>query len=133
MNSDVGGIVMKIAQAGVSKKSNAGHCAVTVRAMELPDSKMKVQVIGHVELQTDAGNLYLKDTIYVLCGSGLALARNRLELPGGLSVEVTDVSGQLNRDDEVGVCIATAVAIAKAIGKDDVNALLTDDWELFDK
>jgi hypothetical protein len=125
---------MKTAQAAISKKLNMGKCSVTLSAVELPDLKLEVRITGPIGLRTDAGDVYLKDTIQVLCGSGLALARTRLELVAGLSVDVMDVSGTLNVDDEAGVCMATAVAIARAMGKEDAKVLLgANDWELSDK
>lgn len=104
----------------VAVVQRAGN-VVTIRldATELPENKLVCDIDCEPDLRTSSGETYTKELVRVLCGSGLAFARRRLAVANGLQISVVEVSGTLDRSDEVGVCHATGLAIAKALKKDD--------------
>ncbi|HEV3142899.1 MAG TPA: hypothetical protein VGZ47_03335 [Gemmataceae bacterium] len=111
---------MATAAATIQKRLPAGLCSVTLEAQETPERKLDCRISGEIVVRTPNGNAVSPEQLQVLCGSGLALARRKLKLKAGLSAIISSISGVLAPDDETGVCIATAVAVAKALGKPDL-------------
>lgn len=101
----------------IRKRDSDAECKVILRAMETSEHKLDFG-LTEVDLNTGDGRPYSVDRVRLLCGSGVAFARSRLRLSGGLLVEIDRVSGTLPEIDERGVCYAIALAIAKALKRD---------------
>lgn len=115
----------------VSHRSQDSNCTVTLSAIELSEQKLDFQVTDSADLKNDLGKKYEYGAIRYFCGEGLSHARRRLGLDGGISVEIQELKGTVRAGAEVGVSLAIAVGIAKALGRDDHQALLEnqDEWE----
>lgn len=115
----------------ISHKLLKSHCSVTVRATELAERKLDFELTDSTDLKKNSGDKYEHDLIRYLCGEGLSHARRRLELSGGISAEIQNLSGTVCAETENGVSLAIAIAIAKEISKDDNHALLKNHeaWE----
>lgn len=108
-------------------------CSVSLTACETPTLKLDFKIIGPVQLAFAPGTAYEHDAVGILCGSGLAFARSKLNLDAGISVCVLELSGLISTRNEVGVCIAVAVAIAINLGRNHQLILDSDcPWELVD-
>lgn len=105
-------------------KSFNSSCSVTLSAAELSERKLDVKVTTSADIRNGSGEKYEFDTVRYFCGEGLSHARRRLGLLGGIAVDIKSLSGTLQAGSEVGVSLAVAVAIAKALGIDDQQSLL---------
>ena len=117
------------ASATVQNASNL----VTVRlnAVELADFKLECGFDCEPAIETSYGEKYAEGLIRYLCHDGIRVARSKLRLPNGLSVRVTEIQGILQNESQIGVCHATSLAIARALGKDESPILnMLEDWEM---
>lgn len=115
----------------VSHKSQDSNCTVTLSVTELPERKLDFHVTESANLKNGLGEKYEYGAVRYFCGEGLSHARRRLELNGGISVEIQELSGTVRAGAEVGISLAIAVGIAKALGRDNHQSLLEnqDEWE----
>jgi len=107
------------------------RCSVTLSVTELSERKLDFHLTNSADLRNESGEKYEYDTVRYFCGEGLSYARRRLGLDGGISVEIQELTGTVRAGAEVGVSLAIAVGIAKALGRNDHQALLEnqDEWE----
>jgi len=97
---------------------------------ELSERKLDFHVTDSADLKNESGEKYEYGTVRYFCGEGLSHARRRLGLNGGISVEIQELTGTVRAGAEVGVSLAIAVGIAKALGRDDHQVLENqDEWE----
>lgn len=121
------------ATARIRHRKTKAECAITLTASELAEMKLSCNVIGDVDLRALNRELFPDGLVRVLCGSGMAFARQNLVIPNGLEVKVSQVQGFMDKSDEVGVCYATAIAIARSLQRDVTDLLTTmDDWEVLE-
>ena len=113
----------------VSHYRSESYCDVHLHAEEISQFKLDLNVTELVELKTETSQEFDYAMIRYLCGNGVAHARRRLKLPGGLVVNVERLSGIIAKGLEVGVSLAVAIAVAAAIGKNDYRALLDNPEE----
>jgi len=115
----------------LTHKSRESHCSITLSATELSERKLDFEVTTSADLHNGSGEKYEYGSVRYYCGEGLSHARRRLGLVGGISVNIQGLSGTVQAGAEVGISLAVAIAIAKALGKDDDQALLEnhDEWE----
>ncbi|MCA8982950.1 MAG: hypothetical protein KDA76_04250 [Planctomycetaceae bacterium] len=100
-------------------KNGRDFVSIMVDAVELPDLKLDCEITCEPEVVTSSGEAYAPGLIKVLCIDGMRVARRKLSIPDGLQVTVSAINGTLEKSNEVGVCHATGLAIAKALKKDD--------------
>lgn len=108
------------------------NCVVSVRAAELSERKLQLDFKMSPELENDDGERFEEGTIRYFCGEGLAHARRRLGLEGGLSLDIYELKGTIRKGAEAGVSYAVAMAIAKSLNMSDERSLLGDmeHWEV---
>lgn len=92
---------------------------VELHAIELPDLKLECEIACEPEVTTSGGEVYASGLIRYLCSDGMRVARRKLSIAKGLRITVSAINGTLEKSNEVGVCHATGLAIAKALNKDD--------------
>lgn len=119
--------------ATVALQSHNGRVAVTLDAVELPVARLSCQLTGDSVVITHGGEAYSRGAVQVLCFSGLALARRALGLANGVDVHVSSVCGVVDKTDEIGICHAVAVVIARSLQKADHCLLESDSgWHVSD-
>jgi hypothetical protein len=108
------------------------NCVVSVRATELSERKLQLDFKMSPELENDDGENLEEETIRYFCGEGLAHARRRLGLAGGLSLDIYELKGTIRRGAEAGIAYAVAIAIAESLNKTDKESLLgnMEHWEV---
>jgi len=116
------------------KIQNGGDLvSILIDAVELPDLKLDCEIACEPEVATSGGEAYAAGLIKVLCIDGMRVARRKLSIANGLKITVLTITGTLERSNEVGVCHATGLAIAKALAKDDSSFLASiPDWAVVD-
>jgi hypothetical protein len=120
--------------ATVVVHSTNGRVAVTLDAVELPVARLSCELTGDPAVVTHCGEAYSRGAVQVLCFSGVALARRALGLANGVDVHVSSMCGVLDKTEEVGVCYAVAVAIARSLQKADRCLLEIDSgWHVSDR
>ena len=103
--------------ATATVEMNDNHVTVSLTASELPDRTLVCELACETRVTTSGGAPMSVELLRILCGSGLAFARSTLGIANGLSVTISDIHGTVNKADHVGMCHATAVAIARALGE----------------
>jgi hypothetical protein len=123
---------MSTATVDLQRPSSAARCLISLSAREIPENRLECMMSCDARVSTPSGSAVSIGRLRILCGSGLAFARRRLRLNGGLSVNVTALDGVMEVEDEadeVGVCHATAIAIARALERSDVSLRGSlEDW-----
>ena len=118
------------------RPSSAARCLLSLSAQETPENRLECVIACNTRVSTPSGNSVSTGRLRILCGSGLAFARRQLQLNGGLSVNVTALDGVVEIEDEVdevGVCHATAIAVARALGRSDVSLRESlEDWMIIE-
>jgi|LakMenE18May11ns_1017448.scaffolds.fasta_scaffold9672372_2 hypothetical protein len=123
---------MTMAKVSLLSTTMQSNCVVSVRATELSERKLQLDFKTSPELENDDGEHFEEGTIRYLCGEGLAHARRRLGLAGGLSLDIYELKGTIRKGAEVGISYAVAMAIAKSLNKSGGQPLLgdTEHWEV---
>ncbi len=114
----------------IRHNSSPDWCRVTLTANEVDERRLHVNDLGQTRVRSLDGIPLSEDKVKLLCGSGLAWARSNLRLAAGVVVTVVSIDGELDSENERGVCRAVALAIARNLKKDfDPEALITSEWE----
>jgi hypothetical protein len=116
----------------VINKLRKSHCSVTLRVTELSERKLDFHISNFADLKNESGERHKEGTVRYFCGEGLSHVRRRLGLASGMFVEIRELTGTIREGAEVGISLAIAIAIAKALGTDDFQALLENpnEWEV---
>lgn len=122
---------MTIATVSLSNRTLQSNCVVSVRAIELSEPKLHLRLEVRPVLETGDGERVGEDMIRYFCGEGIAHARRRLGLIGGLSLEIYKLSGIIRKGAEIGISYAISIAIAESLRKPAYKSLLgdIDCWE----
>jgi hypothetical protein len=104
---------------------------VRLTCQELPELRLACTI--HDGIRVDAKDLQFVPiaTLKSLCGSGMAMARRKLSLFAGLAIQVSEIAGQWDLENQVGLCYATFLAISLGLGRDTPETRqLIEDWQI---
>ena len=104
---------------------------IVLDAIELPDLKLECEFACEPKVATSIGEAYATGLLRFLCLDGMRVSRRPLSLVNGLKIVVSDLRGTVERRNEVGICYATGLAIARSLSKDDSSLMASmADWSV---
>ncbi|WP_010586585.1 hypothetical protein [Schlesneria paludicola] len=113
----------------VKIENGSEFVGIELDAIELLELKFECEFTCEPRLKSSNGEMYAIGLIRVLCLDGMRIARRKLSMQGGLRIDISGIAGVLEKSNEVGVCHVTGLAIAKALGKNELSLVAAiPDW-----
>lgn len=115
--------------ASIILSNSTNFVTIQIEAIELPEKKLECEFLCESAVFSPSGKIYKIDLLRILCLDGMRIARRKLSLPNGLKIVVYKISGEIEIKNEICICYATELSIAKSLSKDiDLPISNMPDW-----